>query len=333
MPTPDLNPVQVAIRDHAAARFSGWRRDTPQIVTRAGARYRGLDVALLLRPVLRDAGLYVYDDGNYFNRVFVSGSGKRVTRDALRSQVLPALAGLDDPALVATVRSEAFFSALADLMPEHEGRVEFTRRETQRREVPADDLAYVAQILRDNVEGPTKVADVFEIYLDLSAGDDLPSVGRTSFYRIAEETGVVRRVRRRDGSYFLPVARAVARKVARFVKRLSDLATEALTRSGVEDTETYADDVVERITGRAPAGPEAVGSRLLALAEALPFPVASAIASADDPHRALTLVGKMWAERHPETRPVIAEAAREFGPDLVEAVRVVVASALAEESA
>lgn len=51
-----MNPVQSVIRTHVDARYAAWAMGTRSAHTRAGKRYRGWDVALLLRPVLGDAG-------------------------------------------------------------------------------------------------------------------------------------------------------------------------------------------------------------------------------------------------------------------------------------
>jgi hypothetical protein len=80
----------------------------------------------------------------------------------------------------------------------------------------------------------------------------------------------------------------------------------------------------------APVAPDP-DPELEALAAALPGPVASAMASSDDPRRSLELVGAEWARRHPETREAIVVAHRAYGVGLVAHVRFRVASEVEAE--
>lgn len=319
----DLNPVQMAIRDHLARRYPSWRLTAEPIGTRGGLRYRGREVALLLREPLRDVGLRAFDDGYYYRGVFVAAtSGRHITRETLTDLLRPALLHLDDAALVDTVASEAFASALAGLIPEHDGPVSFGRAPGKAREVEAEDVEAVEAFLREVVDEPRPAGEVFEVYSEWADGGEVPALGRTTFYRVAEETGLVRRVRRASGSFFLPVMHAVVRAVC----RLSERAVEVLRLSGVEDPEAYAEEVKARI-GQ-PQAPARGNEALAEIADALPFVVASAVASSADPRRSLGLVGREWADRHPETRSAIAAAADVFCEDLVEAVRFRVATAI-----
>lgn len=151
-------------------------------------------------------------------------------------------------------------------------------------------------------------------------------VSRRVLFEVAAEVGAFR-VTRPKGSVALTIVR-------RFIRRLKEATVTALRHAAEvlgdrRSPEAYASDVEARI-GR-PKAPARADERLASVADALPFPVAAAMASSDDPRRALGLVGRDWLRRHPEDREAVSAAAGAFGEDLVEAVRYRVASALAEE--
>lgn len=332
--TTDLNPVQAAIRDHIAEHYPAWSRDREPLATRSGLRYRGFDAAFLVRDVLRECGLRVYDDGSYFRGVFVSPSGKRVTREALSGLIRPAIAGHEDAALVDTIGTSAFFEAVADLVPNYDGPIAFTRARPTRPATHEETRAAVEGFLGEIVEEPMKLAEVFEIYAEYADADEVPVLGKTTFYRVAEETGRVRRVRRRDGAYFL-----------RRWRLLSDAAVEVLTRSAEilgrgprtrAEAEAYADAAEREILVRAPADrPAVLNPRVVAL----PWQVAYAVAGVDDAEVNATFgrMARFHLERHEDDRDAIAAVAvalRAGDPDgLVSHIRMRVASAIETENA
>jgi hypothetical protein len=105
--------------------------------------------------------------------------------------------------------------------------------------------------------------------------------------------------------------------VVRALRRLSARTAEALSRSGVEEPEHYADEAVAEVLARVPASaPEALDPRALAL----PHPIAYAIAGADDADVVSTFgrVARFHLTRHPEDRPAVgavALALRDGDPD------------------
>lgn len=320
---PDLNPVQTAIRDHVAATYPAWRRTHEPIATRAGARYRGLDVALLFRPVLRDVGLHVYDDGNYFVGVFVTDTGKRITRERLLAQIGPAIAEHADTALVATAGTDAFLSALADLMPDYVGPVAFTRAPRGQSTVSNEHAAYVRDFLREVVDEPRRASEVYDVYTEWADADGIDYLGKATFYRVAEETALFTRRRRRDGAHLDRVMRAL--------RPISQETAETLRACGVEDPTRYAEDSIADLLALAPTlSPEPLDPRALNL----PFQVAYAIAGAE-PERVVAdfvLMARDHLERHPEDRVVVgavALALQEGDPDgLVDHIRARCAAAL-----
>ncbi len=159
-----------------------------------------------------------------------------------------------------------------------------------------------------------------------TAAPDRPrTVSRRVLYAVAEEQG--HRVTRPGNVVVLTIARTLRRLKEATVNALRHAADVLGDRRPVEE---IAAETFDRIG--APVEPANPDPALVAVAASLPFPVASAMASADDPRRALRLVGKAWAARHPATRPAIVDAARAFGPDLVAAVRYRVAFAVEEDA-
>ncbi|MCW2790845.1 MAG: hypothetical protein JWP56_3148 [Aeromicrobium sp.] len=77
---------------------------------------------------------------------------------------------------------------------------------------------------------------------------------------------------------------------------------------------------------------DAPSEELAPIVAALPDAVAGAMASADDPRRALALFGKFWVQRHPDTRESVLAAARAYSPELAAAVRYRVATGIADET-
>lgn len=146
---------------------------------------------------------------------------------------------------------------------------------------------------------------------------DLARVSRQALYAVADDAG--HKVTRPGRAVVLTI-----RKIGDRVRALLQLAADVMRdpRSPEErDRETF-----DRIG--LPVEPARLDPAIAETASALPLPVAASMAADEDPRRALRLVGREWAERHPETRPAIVDAARAYGPDLVEAVRFRVASAV-----
>jgi hypothetical protein len=350
-----MNPVQAAIRAHVEEDYPRWRRRTAYdpVATRAGERHLGAHVAALLAPALTAVGLHLAEeDGG--RRLFVTRSGRHLTRDALRDQITGALTGHPDAALRDSVSSAAFFEHLGDRLPYFEGD-EITRsrdpREPRGTHLPPSlarrarrarnyaaevesSRAFLTAVRPRLIGSPIPRQDLYAAALSnierregepIADGDGhlWTRPRRRVFYTVADEEYGEPRRRARGWTY-------VVEAVARAVRRLSPRTAETLRLAGVLDPEAYADDVVARIGEPGPA-PEP--GPVVEAADALPDAVAGAMASADDPRQALVQIGKFWSERHPETRPAIAAAARLFkdglGDELAEAVRHRVALAIA----
>ena len=112
-------------------------------------------------------------------------------------------------------------------------------------------------------------------------------VSRRVLFEVADDLGLFH-ITRTSGSVVLTIVRRLVRRLKEATVNVLRYAAEILGDD--RDPETYADAVTRRI-GR-PEAPEAPDAALVAIAEALPFPVASAMASAEDPRKALGLVGE-----------------------------------------
>jgi hypothetical protein len=344
-----MHPVQRFIRDEIDAAYPAWRlRATAPLPTRSGDRYLGIDVATLLASALKNVGLHVYEE--YETRYFVSAEGKHFTRERLTSLIVEALEGHPDATLRASIGSAAFWTHLADRLPYYEGET-FQRQGRPSRAVPlapseakrryragrvaaetASAEAFLAAV-RPRLVGTRIVSqDLYEAAVKnitrrqgetITAEEDSHywTVPRRSlFYRIADEEYGVRRRHARGTAY-----------VVRALRRLSAGAAAVLRFCGVTDPEAYADEA-EALVGE-PAPPAEPDPALAAIAEALPLPVVFAVATAeDDPRRAFGLFARDWLTRHPADAETVSDAARAFGPALVEAIRYRAASALAEDA-
>ncbi|WP_419703767.1 hypothetical protein [Promicromonospora sp. NFX87] len=147
-------------------------------------------------------------------------------------------------------------------------------------------------------------------------------VSRQMLYAAAADMGL--RITRPGNAVVLTVIRRLFRRLKEATVYALQHAAEVL--GDHRSPEEFHAETLEAIG--APVPPSNPDPELEALAEALPGPVASAMASSDDPLRSLELVGAYWARRHPETRDAIVAAHRAFSPALVEHVRFLVASAI-----
>ncbi|MFL6061482.1 MAG: hypothetical protein ACJ72E_09640, partial [Marmoricola sp.] len=167
--------------------------------------------------------------------------------------------------------------------------------------------------------------------------DEVPTLGKTTFYRIAEETGLVRRARRRDGLYLLPLVRRVAR-------RLMESTAEALIRTtdvlgfgprSAEECEAFADEATRAILDLAPdTRPNTLDPRVVALPPNIAFALASV--PDDEFRRALVRMAREHLRTHHSDRPAllaVADALRAGDPDdLVSQIRARCASEIEAEA-
>jgi hypothetical protein len=360
-----VNPVQSVIRDHIDAHFEEWRtRAGESVRTRAGARYLGVHLASLFAPPLKAVGLHVHESIDV--RTFVTADGRQITRERLSDLIAGALEGHEDSVLTASVGSPAFFEQLAYRVPAYDGEIVLRTRSGSRTEraLTATERSRLHRIRADRAERASSLAFLAALAPRVAGqrlvaqdlyGSAVTSIGRKVgeeiapgedgseffavprrrlLFKVADDVFGPRRRHARGTVYAVPAdVEEITERVRRIVASLSLAPTtvEALTLSGIEDPEGYADTVLAYLG--TPQKPANYDPALAAIAHALPDAVASAMASDDDPRNALGLVGKFWAERHPETRPAIVDAAKAFSDDLVAHVRYRVATEIAEEVA
>lgn len=202
-----LSPVPAVISEHVETVYTSWRRGAVIVATRSGSRYRSHDVADLFRPVLLGVGLRVAYDDYTDAEIFCTPDGRHWTQERVKDLLFDSVGSHPDGMLLDALASRSFYAALRSALPDYDGPIQRDRKPSTPSGVEQSEANYVADYLREWVTEPTRATKAFELYEDFSAGDDRDPLGRTTFYRVAVESGLVERRRRSYGDVFVPVNR------------------------------------------------------------------------------------------------------------------------------